>query len=287
METPLPCFLLLEAGEMEDLPAFLKLSSPGGFLPWSEELEAVRRFGVTPAEVEGAALALGIMPERYRRNMATISTDQQGQLLKSTVAVIGCGGLGGYLIEELARVGVGAIRAVDPDVFEEHNLNRQILATIPFLGRPKVEAAKARVADINPATEVIPLNVALTADNGRELLSGVDVAADALDSVDSRLILSALCAEMGISLVHGSIAGWYGQVLTQPKGEYTLERIFERARGAKGIEVELGNPAFTPAVIASLQVAEVVKVLLGEGTPLTGRMLFIDLLTMKIDEVWL
>jgi molybdopterin-synthase adenylyltransferase len=270
---------------MEGLQAFLKHLSPSGFLAWKDELEAVSRFGVTPAGVEEVALGLGIMPARYRRNTATISIDQQRQLLKSTVAVIGCGGLGGYLIEELARVGVGTIRVVDPDVFEEHNLNRQILATFACLGRPKVEAAKMRVGSINPATKVIPLNVALTSANGRELLSGVDVAADGLDNVEARLTLSSICAEMEISLVHGSIAGWYGQVLTQPKGEYTLGRIFERARGAQGIEVQLGNPAFTPAVIASLQVAEVVKILLGEGTPLTGRMLFVDLLSMKIEEV--
>jgi molybdopterin-synthase adenylyltransferase len=272
---------------MDDLSAFLKSCCPDGFLAWKDELKGVRRFDVTPAEVEEAALALGIMPARYRRNMATISTDQQQQLLKSTVAVIGCGGLGGYLIEELARIGVGKIRAVDPDVFEEHNLNRQILATFDFLGRPKVDAAKLRVGAINPATKLIPIQEALTAENGRELLSGVDVAADALDSVEARLTLSSLCADMGISLVHGSIAGWYGQVLTQAKGEYTLGRIFERARGAQGIEVELGNPAFTPAVVASLQAAEVVKILLNEGTPLTGRMLFIDLLSMTIEEVLL
>ena len=90
---------------------------------------------------------------------------------------------------------------------------------------------------------------------------------------------------MGIPLVHGAIAGWYGQVTTQFPGEDNLERLYSRSLEAKGIEQHLGNPSFTPAIVASLETAEVCKILLGMGTTLRGRNLFVDLLDMSFEEV--
>ena len=115
------------------------------------------------AEVEGVALSLGLMPARYQRNQQIITVQDQLKLFRSRVAVIGCGGLGGYVIEELARLGVGTLVAIDPDIFQEHNLNRQILSTTDALGRAKVELAAERVAEINPATILLPVHGALYA----------------------------------------------------------------------------------------------------------------------------
>jgi molybdopterin-synthase adenylyltransferase len=161
---------------MECLTDYLRDHAEGDLLPWRCQVEAATRFRLSLARAEEAILELGLLPARYQRNRQAFTTGQQQQLFRSRVAVIGCGGLGGYIIEELARLGVGKIVAVDPDVFEEHNLNRQLLATPNLLGCIKVEAARMRVEQINPAVTLIPRKQALGRVNGRDLLDDAQVA---------------------------------------------------------------------------------------------------------------
>lgn len=270
---------------MASILAFLNEQLTNGLLPWAAQREAAERFGRSLAEMEELALKNGILPARYQRNRSMLSIEEQLRLFRSRVAVIGCGGLGGYIIEQLARLGVGHIVAVDPDIFEEHNLNRQLLATPRMLGRAKVEAAQARVNEVNPAVTVTPVRAAFCRANGRELLQGAAVAADALDSIPCRLELTEICAEMLIPMVHGAIGGWYGHVTTQLPGDTTVQDIYRNWVAGKGIEQQLGNPSFTPAVVASLQVAEICKIILGRGEPLMRRKLNIDLLDMEFHEI--
>jgi molybdopterin/thiamine biosynthesis adenylyltransferase len=270
---------------MEELPAFLREHAEGDLLPWSSQVAATERFGVSVARVEEVALEGGFLPARYQRNRQAISTTQQLSLFRSRVTVIGCGGLGGYVLEELARLGVGSITAIDPDVFEEHNLNRQLLSSPGTLGRAKVEAAAARVAEINPAVMLVPIRAAYAPENGKELLYGAQVIVDALDSIATRLSLAETCTELGIPMVHGAIGGWYGQVATQFPGDDTVQKLYRRWVSGKGVEQHLGNPSFTPAVVASIEAAEVCKILLGEGEPLRNRKLVINLLDMGFEEV--
>ena len=270
---------------MNEALKFLEDRTRDGMLPWSVQCAAVNHFGLCHAAVEGLALAIGLLPARYQRNRDIIDAEGQARLFSSKVAVIGCGGLGGYIVEELARLGVGQIVAIDPDVFEEHNLNRQILSTTGNLGRAKVEAARLRVEQINPAVTVSAMQDAFGLANGAELLTGVTIAVDALDSISYRLELAQVSTEMGIPMVHGAIGGWYGQVATQFPGEGTVQEIYRHWVEGKGIEQQLGNPSFTPAVVASLQVAEVCKIILGKGELLRGRKLVIDLLEMEVQEI--
>jgi len=269
---------------MGDLREHLLSRARADLLPWTDQQAAAKAYGVTVCQVEEAALEAGLLPARYQRNRKTLSTEDQLKLFRSTVAVVGCGGLGGYIIEELARLGVGRLKAIDPDVFEEHNLNRQLMSTVAGLGRPKVEAASERVAEINPAVEIIALRDRFCRENGKSLLSGAHVTVDALDNITTRLELADVCAYLGIPLVHGSIAGWYGQVVSQFPGEGTLQTIYGRCADGVGVEKQLGNPSYTPAVVASLQVAEVCKILLGRGTPVAGAMLVINLLDMEFSK---
>jgi len=263
---------------MEELHAFLQEHAEGDLLPWTSQVAAAERFGVSLGRVEEAALAMGLLPGRYQRNRQAITVADQLTLFRSRVAVIGCGGLGGYVIEELARLGVGILIAIDPDVFEEHNLNRQLLSSPATLGRAKVEAAAARVAEINPAVTLVPIQAAYTPENGEELLYGSHVIVDALDSIQTRLDLARTCTQLGIPMVHGAIGGWYGQVATQFPCDDTLQKLYSRWVEGKGIEQKLGNPSFTPALVASIEVAEVCKILLGQGEPLHHRKLSINLL---------
>ena len=115
--------------KVKEIVSFLQENAENALLPFPVQQEAGQRFSLHIAEVEEIALAHDLLPARYQRNRAMISIQQQLLLLQSKVAVFGCGGLGGYIIEELARLGVGRITVVDPDVFEEHNLNRQLLCT--------------------------------------------------------------------------------------------------------------------------------------------------------------
>ncbi|MGE5476407.1 MAG: HesA/MoeB/ThiF family protein [Bacteroidales bacterium] len=270
---------------MTPLHDFLRASAQGDLLPWAAQLEASARFGTGLAEIEGEALDLGLLPARYQRNRQTISVAQQARLFSSRVVVVGCGGLGGYVVEQLARLGVGTIVAIDPDVFEEHNLNRQVLSTVAALGRAKVEVAAERIAQVNPAVTLVARREAFARDRAA-LLHGADVVVDALDSIPTRLELSEVCASLGLPLVHAAIAGWYGQVVTEYPGAPMLERLY-RTTAAKGAEQTLGNPAFTPAVMASIQTAEVCKILLNLGRPLRGRVISVDLQEMGFDEITL
>jgi len=222
-------------------------------------------------------LAAGRMPERYQRNKGTIGIDGQIRLLKAKVAIVGAGGLGGTVIELLARVGVGCLRVIDGDAFAVHNLNRQLLSTEQNQGKNKAYAAAARVALINQDVRVEPVPYMLQADNAEKLLQDVDVIVDALDNVSARLLLNQAARRYGIPLVYAAIAGFTGQVMTIMPGDQGLERIYKKPTASdKGVEVMLGNPAGTPALAASLQVQEVVKILTGIGEPLRNKLLYFD-----------
>ena len=212
--------------------------------------------------------------KRYDRNRK-FSREQQKELSQKKVAVIGCGGLGGYAIEMLARAGVGHIKVCDGDVFEETNLNRQLLCTEALLGRNKAEAAGERIRDINSAVETEIFCCNLTETKAEEILRDCDVVIDALDSAEAKLLLEKMCSIFEVPMVHGAIEGWFGQVTTVFPGNDTLRLIY----GDGGnVSQKLGNPSFSPAMVASVQVSEAIKIMLGMDELLIRKMLFIDLL---------
>lgn len=240
-----------------------------------QELE--REFSLSRREAELAALEAGVLPRRYLRSYGTVGLEGQIKLLNSTVAVVGLGGLGGNVVEALARMGVGRIIAVDGDTFTDHNLNRQILSAEALLAQPKTEAARARVRAINEAVEVIAHTVYLTPQNMESILNGANVVVDALDRLPTRLMLQDGVQRLSIPLVHGAIAGCVGQVMTILPGDAGLHALYGDGEvPAQGAEAELGCPAATPMMVAAWQVQEVIKILLGRGELLRHRMIFMD-----------
>lgn len=226
------------------------------------------------------------MDRRYERNIGMLSIEEMEKVRASSVCVIGCGGLGGYIIELLARLGVGKITAVDGDVFDETNLNRQLLSYPGNIGTGKAIAAEERVKLINPDVQIKPLNIFIDETNASGIIHGHDVVVDALDSIGARLILQEACKSEGLPMVHGAIAGWYGQVSTILPGDDTLKLLYpDNAKNSKGIEKQLGNPSFTPALVASIESGEVLKVIIGRGNLLTNRILRIDLLEQEYDII--
>ncbi len=220
------------------------------------------------------------MESRYLKNEKMLSRDENSSLRTKKVAVIGCGGIGGYIIEMLARLGIGNITAVDGDVFEASNLNRQLLSSPSNIGKSKALAAIQRVKMINPGINSKAIPQYITENNGIELLAGHDVIADALDSIPARKILQDIGDKLHIPIVYGAIAGWYAQLSTIYPGDRSLDKLYPEDY-TKGIETELGNPSFTPALVASLQVAEIVKVLLKREGVLQNKLMTINTLSME------
>ncbi|GAA0177077.1 HesA/MoeB/ThiF family protein [Clostridium sediminicola] len=218
--------------------------------------------------------------ERYSRNQNSITREENIVLKNSSVCIIGCGGLGGYIIETLARIGIGLITVVDGDTFDISNLNRQLLSDEESIGFNKALIAKNRMSKVNSEIKVIAIPEMLTETNGMDIINNHDVVIDALDSIKTRLLLDKLCEKANIPLVHGSIGGWYGQVATIYPGDGTLRKIYKEGID-KGMEVTLGNLSFVAANIASIEASEAVKVILNKGVTLRNKLLVIDFLDME------
>lgn len=252
-------------------------------ISWQEIISRAEARQIHPREIEKSFLQEGIIPVHYMRNMNAISPAEQLILLEARVGVCGCGGLGLHIMNHLARMGVGHLSVWDPDSFSESNLNRQLFAGYGNLGRGKVEVCRQHIQQINPAVTVTARKSLWEADR-ESLFTQQEVIADALDSIKPRLDLAQACAEAEIPLVHGAVAGWYGQVTVIMPGDDSLQILYRSSAGA-GIEQELGTLSFTPAVIASLQAAEVIKLLLGKETNLADEICMVDLLDFSIENI--
>jgi len=235
--------------------------------------------GASKREVEISALEAGIIPLRYQRNIGSIGIKGQLKLRKARVAVIGAGGLGGTLVELLARMGIGELLVIDSESFGEENLNRQMLCTEQDIGRSKVEAARRRVVSINSAVDLDARQVFVSRENVDAILKGCDLVIDALDSIPVRLLVQEAARRLGIPMIHGAIAGFLGEVMTVFPGDRGLESLFGDGRSVpeKGIEVQIGTPTVTPTVIAALQAMEAIKVLLRMTDPIRHKLLYLDL----------
>jgi len=238
-----------------------------------------QKFKLPGREIEILALQNNIIPKRYQRNLGVLSPSEQVKLLQSKVAIIGAGGLGGTVLELLARMGIGELIIADKDIIGDSNLNRQILSTETNLGQSKTEVAVKRVKEINSSIEITGHSVFIDSDNVKKIINGAEVVVDALDNLPSRFMLQKACRELKIPLIHGAIAGFNGQLTTIFPEDKGLELIYGSNKDLPehGSEAELGAPTITPALIASLEVQEVVKILLKRGKLFRNRLLYIDI----------
>ena len=221
------------------------------------------------------------MEDRYIRNLGALTEQECALLRTKTVFVAGCGGLGGYLIEMLLRLGVGEIRAADGDVFEASNLNRQLLSSPASLGQSKTEAAAMRAALVNPDVRFVPIPKFVTEENAAELIQGCDAVLDALDNIQARRMLARACAEKGIPMIHGAICGWSAQAAVIMPGDVFIDRIYPEG-------VSLSSKAslsFTPPFCAALQTALCTRLLIGRP-PEAGRLYVADLLDIEMEQIF-
>jgi molybdopterin/thiamine biosynthesis adenylyltransferase len=234
--------------------------------------------------VEAQALRMGIHPKRYLRNQQSISMAQQADLLESTIAQIGLGGLGGTLLELFLRTGIGSIRCADGDAFEETNLNRQALSTIDTLGVSKTEAAIRRKDEINPSISLKTCNQFLTAKTLPTFLEGADIAIDALGGLETRPALQSAAAKADIPLITGALAGWTGYVSVVMPGFPGPADIMGTDNGA---EEQLGCPAPAVTFFASLMASELINILTEKNPPTSPSILLVDLQNLTFDRVQL
>lgn len=217
---------------------------------------------------------------RYCRNIPALSEAECAALRGKSVAVIGCGGLGGYLIEYLARIGIGMIRCIDGDVFEESNLNRQLLSMPALLGTGKAQAAAQRIAQINPQVQAQTFPVFLTQANAKSLIADCDAVLDALDNIQARKILAKACAEENIPYIYGAISGWVAQAAICMPTDTLMEKLYPEDARIKDKSVL----SFTPAMCAAMQVSLCVKLLTGKDVE-TGVLHYADLFYEEYTQI--
>ena len=220
------------------------------------------------------------MDARYARNIPALREDECALLRKKRVLVVGCGGLGGHLIDQLARIGIGAIRAVDGDVFEPSNLNRQLLSNESRLGVSKAKTAAEHIRLVNPDVEVQAVECFLTQDNAEDLLQNCDAVLDGLDNPESRKILATACARKNIPYIYGAISGWVAQAAISMPGDGLIEQLYPE----NTIITDKSVLSFTPALCASLQTSLCVRLLVGRPVS-TGTIYYFDLLNQEFEII--
>lgn len=253
----------------------------------NEITNLAQKYKLSAKEIEIASLKEGIIPIRYKRNFNTLNFTDQIKLLSSKVAVIGCGGLGGSIIELLARLGIGTIIAVDGDTFSESNLNRQQLCIENCLGRQKTQTVIDRIKAINSGIEVIPYCQFVDEKNISKIIEDADIIVDGLDNIPARFMVENACKKLKIPFIHGAVSGLQGQVATIFPEDVGLTAIYGPLQKyhQETAEKPVSVLSVTPSLIASLQVTEVLKVLLQRGKPLRNKLLLINLENSGFDIV--
>lgn len=212
------------------------------------------------------------MEERYTRNIPTIQPSEQQLLAEKKVVILGCGGIGGYLVENLVRMGIGELTVVDGDVFQPSNLNRQSLATAETLGQKKVHAAEAYAKAVNPNVRVRGVSEYFDGTNANRLIARADLVMDALDNIPGRLLMEEICAAHAIPVLHGAVRGWLAQIAVIPPGSGMLRRLY----GESGEQTSGSTIAAVPQLCAAIQTTQAVAFLCGRQVPLWGRLLLIN-----------
>ena len=251
-------------------------SMDGGFGRWKDEGRAWRQpASLTPEQMN-----------RYKRHLLLPEVGVEGQkkLLDAKVLMLGAGGLGSPAALYLAAAGVGTIGIVDMDDVDASNLQRQILHNVDRIGDRKVDSAKKTLTMLNPDVDVVTYDTRLDASNIMEIIAGYDVIVDGADNFPSRYLLNDASVKLGIPVVHGSIFRFEGMVsVFHPTEGPTYRDMVPEPPPAELAPscAEAGVLGVLPGIVGSIQALETIKVILGLGEPLIGRILSVDTTEME------
>ena len=264
------------AKTLEELGYTDVVSVDGGFNKWKDE----GRDWAVPATLGPA------QRNRYQRHLLLPEVGVEGQLklLGSKVLLLGAGGLGSPAALYLAAAGVGTIGIIDMDVVDDSNLQRQILHNVDRVGERKVDSAKKTLSMLNPDVDVVTYDTRLDASNIIDIIAGYDVIVDGADNFPSRYLLNDASVKLGIPVVHGSIFRFEGMVsVFHPTEGPTYRDMVPEPPPAELAPscAEAGVLGVLPGIIGSIQALETIKVILGLGEPLIGRILSVDTTEME------
>lgn len=234
-----------------------------------------------------------LTPDQQRRyarqvSLPEVGVDGQRRLLESSVLVVGAGGLGSPAALYLAAAGIGTIGVADRDVVDESNLHRQVLHTADRIGVAKAASAARTLEAANPGVRVRQHPGSVERGHARDLVASYDLVVDATDNLEARYALNDAAVETRTPLIHGSVHRWIGQVTTIVPHEGPCYRCLYPAQPPAELAPDCdvtGVLGVVPGTIGMLQAAEALKLLLGAGDPLIGRLLTVDLLAMRFDEL--
>jgi molybdopterin/thiamine biosynthesis adenylyltransferase len=231
-----------------------------------------------------------IQKNRYSRHLMLSEIGEIGQkkLLDAKVLVVGLGGLGSPIGYYLAAAGVGTLGLVDSDVVEISNLQRQILHSTNTIGLPKTVSAKETISRLNPDVKVVTYQERLTADNAMQIICGYDIVVDGCDNLPTRYVVNDVCMTSDKPYVHGSIFQFEGRATVFLPDKGPCYRCLYPALPPKELlpgPNEIGLLGVLPGVIGTIQATETVKLILGIGESLSGRLLLYDALNMEFDMI--
>ena len=259
-------------------------SVAGGTTRWADESLPL----VKPLDGIDADFA-----ERYSRHLRLPQVGVEGQrrLEAARVLLIGAGGLGSPAAYYLTAAGVGTLRIADDDVVDRSNLQRQILHTEASIGTPKVDSAARALSALNPRTTIEPVAERVSSANVERLLEGIDVVVDGADNFPARYLLNDACVRLGKPLVYGAVHRFEGQVSVFDAGRHRghapcYRCLFPEPPPPEAAPncAEAGVLGVLPGVIGLIQATEAIKLILGIGVPLSGRLLHFDALSMRFRE---
>jgi adenylyltransferase/sulfurtransferase len=227
---------------------------------------------------------------RYSRHiiLPEVGIEGQQKLKAARVLCIGAGGLGSPLALYLAAAGIGTLGLVDFDVVDASNLQRQIIHSTKDIGRKKLDSAEEKLTALNPGLNVIKHDTMLSSANALEILKGYDIVADGTDNFPTRYLVNDACVLLGKPNVYGSIFRFEGQASVFAMREGPCYRCLYPEPPPPGMVpncAEGGVLGILPGLVGAIQATEVIKMVLGKGEPLIGRLLLVDALTMRFREL--
>jgi molybdopterin/thiamine biosynthesis adenylyltransferase/rhodanese-related sulfurtransferase len=271
---------LLAAKAMKEMGYQNVSSMSGGYTAWKNGgFKWVQDFQYTPEQLI-----------RYSRHFLLPEVGEEGQakLLQAKVLMVGAGGLGSPAAYYLAAAGVGTLGVIDNDVVDISNLQRQILHANDRVGTPKVESAKKTLEALNPDVKVIPYQAKLTSENIMDILKGYDLVVDGCDNFPTRYLVNDACVLAGKPNVHGSIFQFEGQATVFYPGKGPCYRcLYPEPPPAEMAPscAEAGVLGVLPGLIGVIEALEAIKIILGKGDTLVGRLVHFNTLTMEINTL--
>lgn len=224
-----------------------------------------------------------IFSPRYERQRLLPEVGEEGQkrLAKAKVLIVGVGGLGSPIAIYLAGAGVGTLGLIDDDIVSVSNLQRQVLYAESQVGKPKVDCARERLLGLNSDITVNTYRQKLQADNARELIAQYDIVVDGTDNAAVRYVISDVCVALGKIYVYGAICGFEGQVSVLCRGKATYRALYPEEQELKDAHAAKAVIGVTPAIVGSVEAAQVLQLICGYGEPLIDKLWTIDLRTMQ------